>query len=60
MKDYQSHLENPAQAGGGVCVDQRSVNRPTKARLFAKHAEHLNALAAEVERAMVTVNTTSA
>jgi hypothetical protein len=27
-----------------------------KRELFAKHAEHLNALAAEVERAMVAAN----
>jgi hypothetical protein len=33
---------------------------PQKRELFAKHAEHLNALAAEVERAMTAKNTTSA
>jgi hypothetical protein len=30
---------------------------PQKRELFAKHAEHLNVLAAEVERAMAAANT---
>ena len=60
MKDYQSHLETLRKQAAESALISALSTVPQKRELFAKHAEHLNALAAEVERAMVAVNTTSA
>ena len=53
MKDYQSHLETLRKQAAESALISALTTVPQKRELFAKHAEHLNALAAEVERAMV-------
>ena len=53
MKDYRSHLETLRKQAAESALISALTTVPQKRELFAKHAEHLNALAAEVERAMV-------
>ena len=55
-KDYQSHLETLRKQAADCVLMSALATAPQKRELFAKHAEHLNALAAEVERAMVAGN----
>ena len=55
MKDYQSHLETLRKQAAESELTSALTTDPQKRELFAKHAEHLSALAAEVERAMATV-----
>ena len=52
MKDYQSHLETLRKQAAESALISTLTTVPQKRELFARHAEHLNALAAEVERAM--------
>jgi hypothetical protein len=59
MKDYQLHLETLRKQAAESELISTLTTVPQKRELFAKHAEHLNALAAEVERAMTTRNMTS-
>jgi len=56
MKDYRTHLEILRKQAAESALISALTTVPQKRELFAKHAEHLNALAAEVERAMVPVN----
>ena len=56
VKDYRSHLETlRKQAAESALISTLTTVRQ-KRELFARHAEHLNALAAEVERAMAVAN----
>ena len=52
MKDYRSHLETLRKQAAESALISTLTTVPQKRELFARHAEHLNALAAEVERAM--------
>ena len=56
MKDYRTHLETLRQQAAESALISALTTVPQKRELFAKHAEHLSALAAEVERAMVAAN----
>jgi hypothetical protein len=56
MKDYRSHLEALRKQAAESALISALTTVPHKRELFAKHAEHLNALAAEVERAMAVAN----
>ena len=56
MKDYQSHLENLRKQAAESELISALTTLPQKRELFAKHAEHLNALATEVERAMTAAD----
>jgi hypothetical protein len=52
MKDYRTHLETLRTQAAESALIAALTTVPQKRELFATHAEHLNALAAEVERAM--------
>jgi hypothetical protein len=52
MKDYRTHLETLRQQAAESALISALTTVPHKRELFAKHAEHLNALAGEVEREM--------
>jgi primosomal protein N'' len=56
MKDYRAHLETLRQQAAESALISALTTVPHKRELFAKHAEHLNALADEVERAMAEAN----
>ena len=56
MKDYRSHLETLRKQAAESELISALTTVPQKRELFAKHAEHLNALATEVERAMVAAD----
>jgi hypothetical protein len=56
MKDYQTHLETLRKQAAESALISALTTAPQEGELFAKHAAHLNALAAEVERAMVAEN----
>ena len=55
MKDYGTHPEALRKQAAESALISALTTVPQKRELFAKHAEHLSALAAEVERAMATV-----
>jgi hypothetical protein len=57
MMDYRTHLETLRQQAAESALISALTTVPQKRELFAKHAEHLNVLAAEVERAMAAANT---
>jgi hypothetical protein len=52
MKDYRTHLETLRKQAAESELISSLAPDPQKRELFAKHAAHLNMLAAEVERAM--------
>ena len=52
MKDYRIHLETLRKQAAESALISDPATAPQKRELFATHAAHLNALAAEVERAM--------
>jgi hypothetical protein len=56
MKDYRSHLETLRKQAAESALISALATDPQKRDLFAKHAAHLNTLAAEVERAMAASN----
>ena len=56
MKDYRTHLEILRKQAAESALISALTTVQHKRELFAKHAEHLNALAAEVERAMAVAN----
>jgi hypothetical protein len=56
MKDYRTHLETLGQQAAEAALISALTTVQHKRELFAKHAEHLTALAAEVERAMAATN----
>ena len=60
MKDYRTHLETLRQQAAESALISALTTVPQKRELFTKHAEHLNALATEVERAMTAANTKAA
>ena len=51
MKNYQCHLETLRKQAAESALISALTTVPQKRELFAKHAEHLNTLATEVERA---------
>jgi len=59
MKDYRTHLETLRQQAAESALISALTTVPQKRELFAKHAEHLNALATEVERAMTAADTSA-
>ena len=48
----RNHLETLRQQAAEATLISALTTVPHKRELFAKHAEHLNALASEVERAL--------
>ena len=56
MKDYQSHLESLRKQAAESALISALTTVQQKRELFAKQAEHLKALAADVERAMAAAN----
>jgi hypothetical protein len=58
MKRGGEGLPEPLRKrAGGICVDQHSDESRPQKRVVREHiAEHLNTLAAEVERAMAAAN----
>ena len=56
MKDYRTHLETLRQQAAEAALISALTTVQHKRELFAKHAEHLDALADEVERAMVAAD----
>jgi hypothetical protein len=56
MKDYRTHLETLRKQAAESALISALTTDPQKRELFARHAEDLSALAAEVERAMVAAN----
>ena len=56
VKDYRRHLETLRKQAAESALISTLTTVPQKRELFARHAEHLNALAAEVERAMAMAN----
>jgi hypothetical protein len=56
MKDYQSHLKTLRKQAAESALISALTIVPQKRELFANHAAHLNALAAEVEHAMVAAD----
>ena len=60
MKDYRTHLETLRQQAAESALISALTTVPQKRELFAKHAEHLDALATEVERAMTAVTEAAA
>ncbi|MGB9054637.1 MAG: hypothetical protein WCC54_20315 [Pseudolabrys sp.] len=56
MKDYRRHLETLRKAAAETALIRDLATNPRKRELFAKLTEHLNTLAAEVERAMAAAN----
>ena len=56
MKEYQCHLETLRKQAAESALISTLTTVPQKRELFAKHAEHLNTLATEVERAMTAIN----
>ena len=60
MNNYRSHLEALRKQAAESALISALTTVPQKRELFAKHAEHLNVLAAEVERAMAAANTINA
>jgi primosomal protein N'' len=52
MKDYRTHLETLRQQAAEAALISALTTVQHKRELFAKHAQHLDALADEVERAM--------
>ena len=56
MRDYQTHLEKLRKQAAESELISSLATDPQKRELFAKHAAHLNILAAEVERAMTKAN----
>jgi hypothetical protein len=50
MKDYRTHLETLRQQAAEAALISALTTVQHKRELFAKHAEHLDALADEVER----------
>ena len=54
--DYRTHLETLRQQAAESALISALTTVPQKRKLFAKHAEHLNALATEVERAMTAAD----
>ena len=52
MKDYRNHLETLRQQAAEAALISALTTVQHKRELFAKHAEHLDALADEVERVM--------
>ena len=55
MKDYQRLLETLRKQAESALISAL-ITVPQKRELFAKHAEHLNGIAAEVERAMAAAD----
>jgi hypothetical protein len=51
MKDDRTHLETLRKQAAESALISALATDPQKRELFAKHAAHLNTLAAEVERA---------
>ena len=56
MKDYRTQLETLRKQAAESALISTLTTVWQKRELFARHAEHLNALAAEVERAMAVAN----
>jgi len=56
MKDYRTHLETLRQQAAEAALISALTTVQHKRELFAKHAQHLDALADEVERAMAATN----
>jgi primosomal protein N'' len=56
MKDYRTHLETLRQQAAEAALISALTTVQHKRELFAKHAQHLDALADEVERAMVAAD----
>jgi hypothetical protein len=56
MKDYKAHLETLRRQAAESALISALATDPRKRELFAKHASHLNALAAEIERATASSN----
>jgi len=56
MKDYRTHLETLRQQAAEAALISALTTVQHKRELFAKHAEHLDALADEVERAMAAAD----
>ena len=56
MKDYRTHLETLGQQAAEAALISALTTVQHKRELFAKHAQHLDALADEVERAMVAAD----
>jgi hypothetical protein len=52
MKDYWTHLEALRKPAAESALISALAIDPQKRELFAKHAAHISALAAEVEHAM--------
>ncbi|WP_199198336.1 hypothetical protein [Bradyrhizobium sp. MOS002] len=51
MKDYRTHLETLRQQAAEAALISALTTVRHKRELFAKHAQHLDALADEVEHA---------
>jgi hypothetical protein len=56
MKDYRTHLETLRQQAAEAALISALTTVQHKRELFAKHAEHLDALADEVERVMAAAD----
>ena len=56
-EDYRTHLETLRKQAAECALISALATVRQKRELFAKHAAHFNALATEVERAMVAANT---
>jgi primosomal protein N'' len=56
MKDYRTHLETLRQQAAEAALISALTTVQHKRELFAKHAQHLDALADEVERAMAATS----
>jgi hypothetical protein len=56
MKDYRTHTETLRKQAAEAALISALTTVPQKRELFAKHAEQLSALAAEIERAMVAAS----
>ena len=56
MKDYRAYLETLRKQAAESALISALATAPQKRELFAKHAAHLNTLAAEVERAIAASN----
>ena len=52
MKDYRDHLEALRKQAAEAALISALATSPQKRELFAKSAEHLNTLAAAVEKAL--------
>jgi hypothetical protein len=56
MKDYRPHLDTLRQQADEAALISALTTVQHKRELFAKHAEHSDALADEVEHAMAAAN----